>query len=92
MLRTAIDTGLTPDFAAEKAWEDALGKNQGGVLVGMIENGDWTGLKAHPDLVAHGGWIDSFREALRARTPGQAAPVVAAEPEEVEEEALGVER
>ncbi len=73
MLKTAIDAGVTPEVAAEKAWDDAQEKGQEAVLVELIERGDWSNLKAHPDLLAHADWLDKFREALRAGIPASPA-------------------
>jgi hypothetical protein len=65
MLRTAIDGGVTPVIAADKAWEDAESKGQEKILIELIERGDWDGLKKHPDLSMHVAWLDAFRAALR---------------------------
>ncbi len=78
MLKTAIEAGVTPDFAAARAWEDALSKGLTGELEALIEKGDWTGLKAHADLSSYGEWLDAFRVALRNNKPAvEAAPAAA---------------
>lgn len=73
-LKTAIDAGVTAEVAADGAWSDATSKNQVPILINLIENGDWDGLKKHPDLSAHAAWLDSFRGALRARVPVEDDP------------------
>lgn len=71
-LKTAIEAGVTPTMAAEQAWIDAKGRDQVPVLEALVEQGDWTGLKAHVDLVAHVEWLDKFREELRRLKPENA--------------------
>lgn len=61
---TAINSGQSPEAAAEYIFNGAENRGQQDVLRMMVEMGDWESLKTDPRLAPHQDWIARLRAKL----------------------------